>query len=64
MKIEENNVKCGEIMIFDHKFYQSTKFLPNFVSTVGFCPKSMSREWGFQMKKLVGGWLLVKVIPE
>ena len=33
MKIEENNVKYGEIMIFDHKFYfkkckVSFKFCP------------------------------------
>ena len=32
MKIVENNVKCGEIIIFDHKFYKKK------TTNVKFCP--------------------------
>ena len=35
MKIVENNAKCGEIIIFDHKIYLKTaNFLSNFVPAV------------------------------
>ena len=36
MKIVENNFKCDEITIIDHKFYlKITKFSSNFVAAVG-----------------------------
>ena len=46
MKIVENNAECGEIIIFDHKFYKKiTKF-----------PSNLSLWWGFCLKKLsLGG---------
>ena len=35
-EIVENNVKCSEIIIFDHKFYLKTTDCPsNFVPAVG-----------------------------
>ena len=37
MKIVENNLKCGEIIIFDHKFYQKTANFPS-----NFVPKILS----------------------
>ena len=43
----ENSVKCGEIIIFDHKFYLKTANFPsNFVPAVGICKKFFPG-WGF-----------------
>ena len=56
MKILESNVKCGETLIFDHKFYfysKSTKFPSNFVPSVRILSKDLSVGWGFLTKNLV-----------
>ena len=72
MEIVENNVKCGEIKISDHKFYQKTaNFLSNFVPRVEILLKNFVAGLGFLNENLVaprsafgrGSWLLVKVIP-
>ena len=58
MKIEENNVKCGEIIIFDHKFYQSTKFPPNFVAMVRILSKKLVPGVGFPKEKFSRGMVI------
>ena len=74
MKIVENNVKYGEIFIFDHRFYKTTKFPSNFVPEGAFCQKYFVPGVGFLNEKVSGsgvsrggggggGWLLVKVTP-
>ena len=58
MKIVENNVKCGEIITLDHKFYFKKKhkisfrvcpcsgdFVKNFVLRVGFLNEQFSGPW-------------------
>ena len=58
MKIVENNVKCGEIIIFNHKFYlRTTSSTLNFVSAVGilskkFCPGSGSLNENFSSPRV------------
>ena len=72
MKSVENNVKCGEIRIFDHKFYKKTvNFLSTFVPVVGILLQNFVAGLGFLNENLVpprsalgrGSWLPVKVIP-
>ena len=54
MKIVENNVKCGEIRIFGHKFYKKTaNFLSNFVSGVEILLKNFVAGLGFLNENLV-----------
>ena len=68
MKIAENNVKYGVIVIFYHKFYpKTTNILSNFdpavrkkfVPGVGFLNEKYSGPGSVRGK----GWLPVKVIP-
>ena len=55
MKIVQNNVKCGEVIIFDHKFYLKTaKFLPNFVPMVRILSKKFVPRVQFFNKKYSG----------
>ena len=61
MNIVENNVKCGEGIIFAHKFYYTTTNLPsNFVPVVGILSKNFVTGVEFSYKKIggpgVSGW--------
>ena len=58
MKIVENNVKCGEIIIFDHQIYsKTTNFPSNFVSTVGILSKNVLPGVGFLKEKFSGPYV-------
>ena len=55
MKIGENNVKCGKIIIIDHKFYLKTTNCPsNFLPTVGILSKKFVLGLGFLNQKCSG----------
>ena len=54
MTIAENNVKCGKIIIFDHKFYYiATKFPSNFVPGIRILSKKISSGQRISNKNLV-----------
>ena len=61
----ENNVKCGEIIIFEHRIIKITKFPLDFVSAMGFCQKRFPIGGAFEVSRgqPSWGWLPVKVIP-
>ena len=68
MKIVGNNVKCGEIITFDLKFYQKTrKFPSNFVPVVEIFSKMYVLVVRFWIKTFLAhesaGGLPVKVMP-
>ena len=55
MKIVENNVKYGEIITFDHKFYlKTTNFPSNFIPAVGILSKDLVPEVGCLNEKFSG----------
>ena len=53
MKIVESSVKCGGIILFDHKFIKkTTKFPSNFVPVVGVLSKEFVPWVGFCERKM------------